>query len=244
MPIRRPILAAFCWPLLLIFATAPSAPASGAMASETAALRSAVPLLCTETSLGNRTRVRGTGVIADSGGTLLTAAHIILEARSNCTLSVMIPDEEWSRIRRLRTFLVGDCSLNRALDLAACRIRPAENSRDWGYITPARISRRAVVPGEIVSITAFTGWGLFPLTRTGHIKGRENYQRPDGCYCTFATDISAVEGMSGSPVLSANGEVLGILTLAGTGKFRGMSFGASFEEAAEFLKAQGVMPAR
>ena len=46
-----------------------------------------------------------------------------------------------------------------------------------------------------------------------------------------------------SPVISAQGEVLGILTLAGSGKFRGLSFGASFEEAAGFLKAQGVTTA-
>jgi hypothetical protein len=156
----------------------------------------------------------------------------------------MIPDDEWRRIRRLRAFLVGECRLNRPLDLAICRIRPAENSRDWGYITPAHIGHRAPVPGEAISITAFTGWGLFPLTRSGRIKGRENYQRPDGCYCNFATDIPAVEGMSGSPVLSTGGEVLGIITLAGAGKFRGLSFGASFEEASEFLQAQGVVPMR
>jgi hypothetical protein len=46
--------------------------------------------------------------------------------------------------------------------------------------------------------------------------------------------------MSGSPVISMQGEVLGILTLAGTGKFRGVSFGTSLEEAADFLKAEGL----
>jgi len=101
------------------------------------------------------------------------------------------------------------------------------------------------MPGEPVWVTAFTGWGLFPLTRSGHILGRQNYLRKDGCYCDFATDIPAVEGMSGSPIINAQGEVLGILTLAGSGKFRGISFGASFEEGAHFLKAEGIsVPAR
>ena len=95
-------------------------------------LRSAVPLLCTENHQAARTRVRGTGVIADSGGTLLTAAHVIQEARSDCTLSVMIPDDEWSRFRQLHAFLIGDCRLHLPLDLAVCRIRPAESSRDVG----------------------------------------------------------------------------------------------------------------
>jgi hypothetical protein len=82
------------------------------------ALRAAVPLLCTENNRAARTRVRGTGVIADSGGTLLTAAHVILQTHSGCTLSVMVPDEEWIHAGRLRAFLVGNCRLNQPLDLA------------------------------------------------------------------------------------------------------------------------------
>lgn len=204
------------------------------------ALRSAVPLLCTENHQAARTRVRGTGVIADSGGTLLTAAHVIQRAHADCTLSVMIPDDEWSRFRQLHAFLIKDCRLSLPLDLAICRIRPADSSRDWGYIRPARIRARSAPTGEAVWITAFTGWGLSPLTRSGHIQGRQIYQRKDGCYCDFATDIAAVEGMSGSPVISAEGEVIGILTLAGSGKDRGLSFGASLEEAASFLKMEGI----
>jgi S1-C subfamily serine protease len=233
---RRTIPLAVFWFALV----EPASPQSAAMGT---ALRSAVPLLCTENRLAARTRVRGTGVIADSGGTLLTAAHVIQEARSNCTLSVMVPDEEWNRFRQLHAFLVQDCRLHLALDLAVCRVRPAGSNRDWGFIRAASIQRRPALPGEAVRITAFTGFGLLPLVRSGHIKARQNYQRGDGCYCDFATDIAAEEGMSGSPVISAQGEVLGILTLAGSGKFRGLSFGASFEEASAFLKAQGVTTA-
>jgi S1-C subfamily serine protease len=90
-----------------------------------------------------------------------------------------------------------------------------------------------------VWITAFTGWGLSPLVRSGHIQVRQIYQRKDGRYCDFAIDIAAAEGMSGSPVISAQGEVIGILTLAGSGQFRGL-FGASLQEAASFLKAEGA----
>lgn len=211
-----------------------------ALSASPIAPRAAVPLLCTENYRAARTQVRGSGVIADSGGTLLTAAHVILQARSNCTLSVMIPDQEWTHVGRLRAFLVGDCHLNQPLDLAVCRIHPAENSRDWGYLRGSRIGTRPAKPGEPIWVTAFAGWGLLPLTRSGHITGRKNYQRQDGCRCDFATDITAVEGMSGSPVISSDGEVLGILTLAGSGKFRGLSFGVSFQEARDFLTAEGV----
>ncbi len=205
------------------------------------ALRAAVPLLCTENNRAAHTQVRGSGVIADSGGTLLTAAHVILQAHSGCTLSVMVPDEEWIHTRRLRAFLVGNCRLSQVLDLAVCRVHPAEDSRDWGYLRAARIRLRPATPGEPVWVTAFSGWGLLPLTRSGHITGRKDYQRQDGCRCDFATDIPAVEGMSGSPVISNEGEVLGILTVAGNGKFRGLSFGVSFDEAKSFLAAEGVL---
>ena len=214
---------------------------TAAQATTPPALRAAVPLLCTENNRAAHTRVRGTGVIADSGGTLLTAAHVILQARSNCTLSVMVPDEEWIHARRLRTFLLADCHLNQPLDLAVCRMHPADSTRDWAYLRGARIRLRPSRPGEPVWVTAFTGWGLIPLTRSGRITGRQDYQRQDGCHCDFATDITAVEGMSGSPVISSEGEVLGILTLAGNGKFRGLSFGVSFEDAKTFLAAEGVI---
>ena len=202
--------------------------------------RSAVPLLCTEDHPAARTRVRGTGVIADSGGSLITAAHVIQQARSNCTLSVMIPDDEWNRFRQLHAFLITGCRFFLPLDVAICRMRPADNRRDWGYVRPARIRARLPVTGEPVSITAFTGWGLSPLVRAGHVQGRNIYQRQDGCYCDFAVDIPAAEGMSGSPVISSQNEVLGILTLSGGGKFRGLSFGASLEEAIVFLKQEGI----
>jgi hypothetical protein len=142
-----PLLASVAWPQ---------------SAANLPALRSAVPLLCTENHQAARTRVRGTGVLADSGGTLLTAAHVIQEALSDCTLSVMIPDEEWSRFRQLHAFLVKDCHQFLPLDLAVCRIRPADSNRDWAYIRPARIRGHSPPTGEPVWITAFTGWGVLP----------------------------------------------------------------------------------
>jgi len=208
-----------------------------------AALRAAVPLLCTENNLAFRTYVRGTGLIADSGGTLITAAHVIQQAHSNCTLSVMVPTDDWIRAGSLRRFLLARCHLNELLDLAVCRIQPADNPRDLGYIRAAPLRFRAVAPAEPVSITGFTGWVLAPLVNSGRITGQEDYRRHDGCRCDFATNIVVVEGMSGSPVISDRGEVLGIITQAGKGKFRGISFGVTFEQARIFLAGEGVLVA-
>jgi S1-C subfamily serine protease len=207
------------------------------------ALRAAVPLLCTENNLAFRTVVRGTGLIANSGGTLLTAAHVIQQARANCTLSVMVPDDEWVHTGRLRRFLLARCHLNELLDLAVCRIQPADNAKDSTLVRAAQLRFRQVTPGEPVSVVGFTGWLLVPLVRSGRITGYEDYRRQDGCRCDFATNIVAVEGMSGSPVIAPNGEVLGIITQAGKGRFRGTSFGVTFEEARSFLIAEGIVPA-
>jgi S1-C subfamily serine protease len=222
-----------CLPLLAFGVQQPEPPPP--------ALRAAVPLLCTENIAAFRTFVRGTGLIADSGGTLLTAAHVILQAHFNCTLSVMIPDDEWIHAGHFRRFLLTHCHLNEFLDLAVCRLQPADNPRDLGYIHAAPLRFRQVTPGEPVSVTGFTGWVLAPLTRSGRITGQEDYRRQDGCRCDFATNIVAVEGMSGSPVISPQGEVLGIITQAGKGRFRGTSFGVSFEDARNFLIAEGVV---
>ena len=221
----------FCLPPLCVFA----------QQQETLPpLRAAVPLLCTENSL--RTYVRGTGLIADSGGTLITAAHVIVMARFNCTLSVMIPDDEWIHASHLRRFLLVRCHLNELLDLAVCRIQPADNPRDLGYIRAGPLRFRPVATGEPVSVTGFTGWVIAPLTRAGRITGQEDYRRQDGCRCDVATSITAVEGMSGSPIISPTGEVLGVITQAGKGRFRGTSFGVTFEEAKSFLIAEGIVP--
>ncbi len=205
-------------------------------------LRAAVPLLCTESNEPFRTFVRGTGLIAGPGGTLITAAHVVQQSRLNCTLSVMVPDDEWIHARHLRRFTLSDCRINEMLDIAVCRIQPADDPRDSAYLRPATIRLRPVAPGEAISVTGFTGWVSAPLTRMGHITGQEDYRRQDGCRCDFATDVVAVEGMSGSPVISSSGEVLGILTQAGKGRFRGTAFGVTLDEAQSLLRAEGVIP--
>ncbi len=50
------------------------------------------------------------------------------------------------------------------------------------------------------------------MTRVGHIKDRENYQRPAVATANLATDIAMLEVVSGSPALFVQGEVLAIAT--------------------------------
>jgi len=156
-------------------------------------------------------------------------------------LSVMIPDDEWNRVGRLRRFVLARCDLNQTVDIAICRLKPADNIHDLDYLHPAQVGFRPPVSREPVWLTGFTGWLMVPLVRAGHVIGEEAYRTQDGCRCNFATDIVAVEGMSGSPIISLDGEVVGIITQAGRGNFRGISFGTSLREVRDFLAAHGLV---
>src|ERR1051326_1640183 len=96
-------------------------------------------------------------------------------------------------------------------------------------------------PNSTVNIAGFTGWGMAPTMVSGHIvPPAQIYRRQDGCYCNFAVDVTSHAGMSGSPILTIDGKVAGVVTTAGTGKFRGITFGTTLERAGAFLHEAGL----
>ena len=202
-----------------------------------------LPVLCTENPAA-RTKIRGTAVVIDLRGIIVTAAHVVVEAHRSCVLTVLVPNGDWSRALGFHAFSVGDCSTNQPLDIAFCHIRPIENVRDWSYVRAASLEMGTPRPGSKVSITGFTGWGMLPTTVSGRIvPPAQVYRRQDGCYCDFAVDLTSHAGMSGSPILTADGKVAGLVTTAGTGKFRGITFGTTLERAAAFLNEAGLTAA-
>jgi len=202
--------------------------------------RFAVPILCTENPSA-RTRTVGTGIVIDPAGTIVTAAHVVSVSRVLCTLTVIVPHAEWSQALGFHTFSLKECVSNEVLDVALCRIEPLSSPRDRAYLIPARIRIAVPRPASAVTITGFTGWGLLPTILDGFLlTPQQLYRREDGCYCDFAVGVSVHPGMSGSPLINASGDVVGLITVAGTGKFRGVSFGTSFERAAAFLRKNGV----
>ena len=202
------------------------------------AARFAVPILCTE-HLSGRTRARGTAIIVDPSGIILTAAHVVLENQVACTLTAMVPDDDWDRASRFYLFSVGRCASDALLDLAACRIQSGDN-HNAPLLRAASVRGPAPAPGTAVTITGFTGWGLFPTVVRGRLTPGQSYRRKDGCYCDFAVDAEVYEGMSGSPVETEQGRVIGLITTAGTGPFRGTSFGTSLEYAAPLMARLGA----
>jgi len=115
--------------------------------------------LCTQNP-SSRTKARGTAVVVDSAGVILTAAHVV-DSQSSCTLTLLVPNDEWSRASRFHPFSVQQCATNALLDIALCRISPLEDVRDWSYLKPARLRIQNTPPGAMVTITGFTSWGFF-----------------------------------------------------------------------------------
>lgn len=209
-------------------------------ASNLTAPRFILPVLCTENPAA-RTKVRGTAVVLDARGTIVTAAHVVVETHPSCVLTALVPNDEWSRALSFHAFSVGDCSVDASLDVALCRLRPIENTADWSYLRAAAMEMTTPLPNSSVSIVGFTGWGMLPIMASGRIAPPARiYRRQDGCYCDFAVDVITHAGMSGSPILTIDGKVAGVVTTAGTGKFRGITFGTTFERAAAFLHEAGL----
>lgn len=203
--------------------------------------RSTVPILCTDNYLAGRTHARGTGVIADAQGTILTAAHVVAEHQLYCELTVMIPDNDWTKTRGFQVYSVRDCATSVELDLAICHLEPL-GRRGKNPLQPAILRSRFPRSPIAVTVTGFSGWGLVPTARSGMLRTGIYLRKEDDCYCDFSMNVTVFEGMSGGPVTNAEGEVIGILTTMGTGKFRGVSFAVSIERALGFLRRHGLSP--
>ena len=212
----------------------------GAAAERAAtAPRFAVPILCTDNQHAAHTRSHGTAVIVDASGVILTAAHVILEAQLDCTLTVLAPNDEWSRASKFYGFAVQQCSADQLLDIAICRITPLDRLKDWSFLRPANLRTHGWMAGASATITGFTGWGWFPTVLRGQLLPPQLYHTQEGCYCDLAVNVETHAGMSGSPIVDESGDVIGVVTLAGTGKFRGVSFGTSMANAVAFLRKHG-----
>ena len=223
-----------------MFALCPLGAAAGNSAPSPLAIHAAIPVLCTDVHLAARTRVRGTAVIVGANGVIRTAEHVIVESPPTCTLTLLVPNEEWSKATGFRAFFVEHCAADKTVDLAVCSLRPVEPRPAWTGLPVASLKRQFPTADLDITIAGFSGWGLFPVARRGQVKGHTLYRRQDGVYCDFSTDVVAFEGMSGSPVVTSQGELIGLITTAGTRRFSGTSFGISVERTSGFLQAHGL----
>jgi serine protease Do len=164
----------------------------------------------------------GTGIIINSEGLILTAAHVVGSADS---IEVMLKDE---RKRSARVLV----SIGTA-DLALIQIEDAP--QDLPFIPLGDSSKIDI--GERVFVIG-TPYGLEHTLTVGYLSGRRTMENtPFGDIEFLQTDAAINKGNSGGPMFSAQGELIGIVShiKSQSGGSEGLGFAASSNMAKSLL---------
>jgi len=153
-------------------------------------------------------RGQGSGFIVDSGGLILTNAHVVADAAE---VTVKLTDR-----REFSATVVGS---DPQTDVAVLRI-------DARNLPTVRLGdSNGVRVGEwVVAIGSPFG---FENTVTSGIVSAKSRALPDGTYVPFIqTDVAVNPGNSGGPLFNLKGEVIGINSqiYSSTGGYQGLSF--------------------
>lgn len=146
-------------------------------------------------------QVRGSGVIVDEQGTVLTAAHVAQRPNIDCELVLF--DGQVVKARTL--------GLNKNVDAGMIRItspNPVDGTYRW---THAKLAEAPTKVGQWCLAAGHPGGyevGRKPVLRLGRIlESSEN---------VLITDCTLVGGDSGGPLFNASGEVVGIHSRIGS----------------------------
>ena len=166
----------------------------------------------------------GTGVVIVDSGTILTNLHVVQRARR---IKVMFSDGHESTAELVSVDAANDLAVLRAKsipdDLQAATLRSTADLR----------------PGDAVLTVGFP-FGIGPSVSSGVISGlQREYRSPDGQQVIsnlIQFDAAANPGNSGGPLLTQDGEVVGIVTAilnpAQQRVFIGIGFAVPIENAA------------
>jgi serine protease Do len=169
----------------------------------------------------------GTGSIISKSGLILTASHVINDAKK---IMVQIGDKAYSA-KIVRNSVNADVALIQ-LDLPPSDLKPLK----LGNSDKTKI-------GEQVFVIGYPH-GLGKTFTVGHIGGRHEQQR----YFSkineiemFQTDASINSGNSGGPMFNMDGEIIGIVSsiLTKSGGFEGVGFAATINVAKNQLINDG-----
>ena len=142
----------------------------------------------------------GTGVVIVENGTILTNLHVVMHAHS---VKVVFHDGLESEARVIGTRPEHDLAVLRAVtvpdDLVAATMR----------------STGDLLPGDLVVAVGFP-FGIGPSATAGVVSGlKREYQSPEGRRLLtnlIQFDAAVNPGSSGGPLVTAGGEVVGIVT--------------------------------
>jgi len=171
----------------------------------------------------------GTGFFINDRGLILTSAHVLSASDDPRNISVI------HRGRRLQARPV---KTYRDVDLACLLV-------DAGETRPLVLATRAPRLGEQVFAVGFPYVDVFrdgsPAVSVGHVAGTDRKILYEGRLVErlLLTDAFVADGCSGGPLLSEEGQVLGVLrfNLAKGGSWLGLSFA---EPIGSYLEQKGV----
>ena len=141
-------------------------------------------------------KFRATGFLFDAGNNLIiTNAHVVKEAANNLIVENKKGDQYNAEV----------IYVNAATDLAILQVK--DNTFKKLTPVPYSIRKTNAELGEQVFMLGFPKQEI--VYGEGYISAKNGYQM-DTIYCQLST--SANEGNSGSPVITKNGELVGIIT--------------------------------
>lgn len=189
----------------------------------------------------------GSAFLVSAAGAFLTAAHVISDMtkgeRPCPTPAITVPANEWhpeARTEEMRwfPFKTADCRLDRALDIAVCRV--SEDLSDRGRelhlkVAPVRFAWNIPPDGTPVAFTGFPLRARDPITFRGDVAA---YRTPWPDRPELVLDRPALPGFSGSPIYLSDGSVVAILVKDGREEASGITIARPVSLFREMLAAR------
>lgn len=214
---------------------------------------SIIPIVCGQAVPDSETKelkmqvifVEGTGFFVATDGTFVTADHVI-EATLDRTRQVPCPrvgftlpesggwDTELPPTSQpdFYEFDAGACKRDKPLDVARCRSKRVIDRTH--NIAPVTFEDAIQPDGTPIAFTGFQH--QLPFSSIGNISGYATL--PNGPQ-EIIMDKTGWPGASGSPFYLANGRVIGMLQLSGTGQGPGRAMGRPSRFIEDFLRDPG-----
>lgn len=172
----------------------------------------------------------GTAFFINRAGVFVTADHVIVKMRSlgpQCNPSLVLPHGGWqneetpSGLRAIFPFDPASCDEDHDDDIAACglSVNPFATASVEDAIRPVTFASGDQSDGSEVAFTGFPDGYSWPITARGSIASTT----PVNTLPTLTIDGLSWRGMSGSPVFSRSGDVVGMLVGAENGDAAGLS---------------------
>jgi serine protease Do len=164
----------------------------------------------------------GSGVVVDSGGIVLTNAHVVREA---ATIEVKLPDG--------RTFEGSPLKINETLDLAVIRIKGSDlPSANLGDSDRIEVGQWVLAIGNPFGLENTVTAGVISAVRrrgTG-VSAEEDF---------IQTDAAINPGNSGGPLVDLRGKVIGInaAIYSQTGGYQGIGFAIPINLARDLVQS-------